>query len=285
VSDLFDRECFVDVQSPDEDTGFRLEGFRVQFKAVRSLGKHPNTCELSVTNLSREHRAALQKRHARIRLMAGYVGSSSQLFSGQARSVDNVRRGTEWETKVRCGDGERQYVYGSCSESFAPGTPVADVIRRLARISGLGIGNVELALQSAASSKVPVVERYENGFTAYGNTSTALDNAITAAGFEWSIQDGQLQLLRPGAVVAQRPVLLTSDSGLIGSPEHGAPGKKGGPAPLKVRALLMPNLRPGGRVELRTEGIPKASYRISRVEHSGDTSGTTWYSDMEVEPV
>jgi hypothetical protein len=281
VTDLIEREVSVEIEI-DGEKAVRFDGLRVQFKVTKTLKKQPNTSDIIVTNLNGTHRAEVQRqRYFKVRLIAGYKGSSSQIFSGLCRSADNIHRTNEWETSIKCGDGERQFVYAKVSESFAPGTSTGDVIRKLAKISGLGLGNLETALQTQPVAGRPAVTRYENGFTAYGSAAIALEKVIRAAGFEWSIQDGALQLLRPGQTLVQRAIVLNRDSGLIGSPEHGTPEKKGGPRPLKARSLLQPGFRPGGKVQIKSGDID-GLFRISRVEHTGDSDGKNWFSDLEV---
>ena len=96
-----------------------------------------------------------------------------------------------------------------------------------------------------------------------------------------------LQGYRPGEAV-----LLTGESGLIGQPEQTNEG-------IKVRALINPRFRVGGRIKLdnasikefRTEikvgAFNKAPrldddglYRILAVDYQGDTRGNDWYADL-----
>jgi hypothetical protein len=279
MSDLFHREATVVVDA------LRVEGLRVQFKVEKTLGKEPNTLDLTLTNLAEATRAKMQKRHAKVVLLAGYRGNVSQIFAGDARTTDHVRKGADWETRVQCGDGERAYTLSRVNESFAPGTRAADVVARLAERLGVGAGNLKKQLGKA---RFPTgLTQYTAGYSSFGKASAELDRVLSALGLTWSIQDGALQILEP-TEAAEEPAagqapILSPDTGLVGSPEHGAPDKKGRPSVVKAKALLMPGLKPGGVVELRVRARDfSGQYRVTKVVHTGDTAGNAWHSDLEL---
>lgn len=269
MTTLFHREAEVIVDT------IRATGLRFQFKAEKSLKKEPNTLDLSITNLSTSTRAGMRTKNAPVILMAGYRDRVEQLFSGDARSIDHVKNGADWVTRVKCGDGEKQYRYARAAESFAPGTAVADVARQLAR--RLGVDD-----SGAADALAPLSGRvFQHGYAAWGRASDELDKVLDAHGLTWSIQDGRLQVLADGAAAKGRAVVLSSDTGLVGSPEHGTPQKKGKPAILKARSLLQPSIKPGSVVELRAKNI-NGQFRCVKVTHTGDTHGNEWFSDLEM---
>lgn len=275
TTDLFHREAEVVVD------GLRIHGLRVQFKSTKSLGKEPNTLDMSITGLSASTRAQMKAKHAKVVLLAGFRDALSQVFAGDARTTSHAKKSMEWETRLQCGDGERAYQFARVNESFAAGSRVRDVVRKLAKALGVGMGNAEKALSGAMPSGL---EEYSAGAAFYGKASAELDKVLKAAGFEWSIQDGALQVLKVGAVAEGRAVVLSPDSGLVGSPEVGAPQKEGASSVIKAKSLLQPSILPGGTVELRAMGFPGGQYRVTKVTHSGDTAGGTWHSDVEMTP-
>jgi len=260
-----------------------VDGLRVQFKVEKTLTKNPNTAHITISNLSEDTRRKMRKRHAEVVLSAGYTDTVAQIFSGTARTTDHVRKEASWETVIQCGDGEVQFRAARVSQSFGPGTKVADVIAAIARSTGLKLGN---ALEQAQSGGFRgSLEQFAQGFVAHGKAATQLDKILRSAGFDWSIQDGALQFLRATETAKNQAVLLTEGTGLIGSPEHGTPDKKGKPSVLKAKALLQPTLKPGGRVEIRSRAIAGAQFRIEKVTHTGDTGGGDWYSEIECQPL
>jgi hypothetical protein len=269
---LFHREAEVVVDS------IRATGLRFQFKAEKSLEKAPNTLDLSITNLATGTRAGMRTKGAPVILLAGYRGRVEQVFSGDARSIDHVKSGAEWVTRVKCGDGEKQYRFARVAESFAPGTTAAAVVRQLARKLGIDTTGLDDSI-SGLATKV-----YQHGYSAWGRASDELDKVLAAHGLTWSVQDGRIQVLADGSASKGRAIVLSSDTGLVGSPEHGTPQKKGKPSILKARSLLQPSIRPGSVVELRARSV-KGQFRCVKVTHTGDTHGNEWFSDLEMHQI
>lgn len=255
-----------------------IENLRVQFKVKKTNTKEPNTAEVTITNLSASRRASLQQKGVKFILQAGYEGAGiGQLFIGDARTIDHVRDGGSWHTTIKSGDGERAFRYARVSESFKAGTPIASVVRKIAQASGHGLGNLEQQLGSMTG-------QYVNGYAAHGVASKELEKSLKAAGFEFSVQDEQLLVLRPEQFGTVQVPDLGPDTGLIGSPEYGAPDKNKGKPVIKVRSLLNSIIKPGGQVVLRS-ARHKGPVHVHEVEHSGDTDGGDWYSDFQARPI
>jgi hypothetical protein len=94
-----------------------------------------------------------------------------------------------------------------------------------------------------------------------------------SAGLEWSIQDGNLQLLDRGKALAGTSLLLNSDTGLLDSPTVDNEGV------LTAKMLMIPGVRCGGLVTIDAKRI-KGTYRIEKATWSGDTSSTDWYVEI-----
>lgn len=260
----------IEINGADDPTA---PGMRVQFKITASTQKEPNTSEITVTNLAPDHRAALQQKGVKVQLEAGYEATGMAVyFRGDARTVDHLRDKADWNTKIKCGDGDRAFRYAQASESFAADTSAADVLKYLAGQLGLQLGNVPAKVADFSV-------RFGSGYVVEGSVQRSLDRLVKSLGFTWSIQEGGLQVLAPGEAVASAVPLITSFTGLVGSPEMGSPEKKGKPQLLKFKCMLTP-VRPGGLVALRSERYD-GQVRVNKVEHSGDIRGQEWYTTIE----
>jgi hypothetical protein len=281
VSQLFNRLVRVTViptvigkyQTGDTVDAIVIENLRVQFKVAKDNKPEPNTAEILISNLSEQTRARLSDKGTRVILEAGYPGTLAQLFSGDATFVDQLRDGADWVTKIECGDGERAYNRARVNESFAPDTEASHVVTTVAKRIGLDIGNLQ-------DQSEQIKGQFSNGYSARGTAATVLNKLLKAQGLEWSIQDGTLQVLQPGKPNKDLAIELSPESGLIGSPSHGTPGERGDPPTIKIKSLLEPSFRPGGTVNLQSAS-QKGSFRIEKVEHTGDTEGADWYSELE----
>lgn len=253
-----------------------IKDLRVQFSVKKTSAKEPNTAEVTITNLSPTRRAALQTKGVKFVLECGYADTGvKQIFQGDVRHISHVREGADWRTVLKSGDGERAYNFARVSESFAPKTTKTNVITRLATKLGLGLGN-------SSRAAVAIPGSFEQGLVVTGPVSRELDKVLAGTGYAWSIQDEQLILLAESEISGQDVPLLTPDSGLIGSPEFGAPLVKGGKPQLHFRSLLNANIKPGAKVQVQCERFPLGvSVKCSKVEHSGDTAGQDWYTSVE----
>lgn len=253
-----------------------MTDLRVQYKVKKTSRKEPNSAEITITNLSQQTRAAMKAKGARVVLQAGYVGTVSQIFAGDARVITHVHEHDkgDWSTILRCGDGERAYLFGQISKSYGANTPVRTVLNDVVAALGIDPGN---------SRDVTISESFLNGYVAHGRAATELERLLKGRGFAWSVQDGRLQILGQTATTSTITV-LSAKSGLVGSPEFGTPDKKGGPSYLKIKSLLQPQIRPGGKIKLDSISV-KGTFRAVTVEHEGDTAGGNWYTTVDALPV
>jgi hypothetical protein len=296
VTKLYDRRCVVLVGRPatkDEyelktPTAVRIEGLRVDFKIIRTDKPPPNPAEISVYNLSRETRKSLEGKGMRVVLHAGYPGTEAQIFSGDVRVATHTKVGPDWVTKIEAGDGERAFNFAHLSESFGPGTPVKDVVKRAVQALATDPGNAMEKMQK-------LVGEFSSGHVVHSRAATELTRLLPA-GWTWSIQDGRIEILPPGETLNEPAPLISADSGLIGSPQMNqnaqglvgnpamcSPTEKGKPALLKVKSLLLPRLRPGQRFQLESESY-KGVYRVKNLTHTGSTWGGDWYTEVEALP-
>jgi hypothetical protein len=248
-------------------------GMRVAFKITKSRKKEPNSSEIAVTNLAPNTRSSLQQKGVRVLLEAGYRDTGvSRIFTGDVRTVDHVSEGPDVTTKLALGDGHRSWKYARVAESFAPGTPKAEVLRSLGRATGLDLGNLEEQARGIRGT-------LDQGFAVCGPTSRALDLFLASIGKEWSVQDGALQILNPYEHVELPGIPdITEGSGLIGSPEMGSPPEKGKPALIKIKSLLIP-VKPGGRIKLKSRRYD-GYVTIHACTFTGDTHGGDWYTEI-----
>lgn len=263
----------------------RVSDLRMIFKVEKNVESEPNTLDLAIYNLAAPRRALVQQKHLKVRLLAGYEGASgpAELFSGGARQVYSKREGPDWVTRILCGDGEDEYRNTFFSGSFRAGTRLSDAAKNIAetlRRAGLGLGN----LPAQVGGYVGPVSTFEKGVSVHGRAYVELQKVLKTMGFQMSVQDGQLQVLRETEAAPSTAVVLGPDSGLIGSPEHGTPEEKGGPSLVKARSLVQPRFRAGGPVILEAASF-KGQYRVQKLRHTGDTAGGEWYSDIEARPL
>lgn len=255
-------------------------GLRIEFKVKKTLKKEPNTLDLRVTNLARSTRNKYTSTlSVPVILSAGYAGSESLIFSGDSRTIDHIDNGhAEFFTHVQCGDGEKAYRFSNFKAAYGAGKKTADVIRDCAKTFGINLGNLEDVL-SKTQFRGQLIE-FARGATFHGRSASQFEKLLNSVGLKWSIQNGALQLHTEGKAATDKAVLLNTSTGLIGSPDHAAPEKKGGKAILKVKSLLQPSIRCGGIIKVEAEGID-GQFVVQSLEHAGDSHGAEWYTMCE----
>lgn len=260
------------------DGGGGADTLDVRFKIRRDTGAKPNKCELTIYNLTADHRNELARaHHAPVRVEAGYVDGTSLIFAGTTRDVSSVSDGTDWTTTIEAGDGQRRFQSGRALRSFGPDARAEDVIRGLAEALDVGIGNAREALRAAALDRVG--QAFPNGTVLHSGAADQLTALTRSVGLEWSIQSGVLQLLARRGALATDAVRLTPESGLIGSPEVAASGK------VTAKSLLIPDIAPGRLVRIESEHVT-GTYRIEVAEYTGDSApaATEWFAEIECRP-
>ncbi|MDE2290464.1 MAG: hypothetical protein KGL53_00160, partial [Elusimicrobia bacterium] len=285
---LFQRAARLTVGNLDGSTAFQtsfipgssVPGLRVSFQIKRSLRQEPASAHIKLYNASRDHRAQMKIRYAPVVLEAGYTNTIGRIFSGQARYIDHAREGPDWVTSIECGDGEVAYRYARFVESYAPGTSVLQVAQRL--IAAIG----PMTAASAAVLEGALTDQFARGYSVRGTAAQELHALLSGRGLAFSVQHGKVQVLQDGQATTDTAVLLTPDTGLLGSPEHGTPDPsepRSASRTLKFRCLIQPTLNPGGLVQIKSQSA-QGLLRVLSIETSGDTHGGDWAMTCEGAP-
>lgn len=249
---------------------------RVAFKITKNIYKETlNTAEVTIYNLSTEHRALLQEKNTPCLLEAGYVGTSSQIFEGQLNIANHTKDGTDWITKFHSVDGMQAVQESRVNESLGPGTTVAQAVNSLAKSLGVGVGNS--IQQLSKSLPRPGMGTFQKGISMSGRAYDVLGSLMASCGLDMSIQDGALQVLPPDEANGDQVIVLDQEHGMIGNAEEGEDKQK--KPTVLVKSLLQPKMRPGSTIYLNSRNA-NGFYRIENVIHSGDNWGQDWNSDL-----
>lgn len=268
--------------------GLDLSGLRIKFKVKKSDAQTPNTAEIRVYNLADSTAKQIRKEFTTITLQAGYEANFGVIFSGNIKQVRFGREsGTDTYIDIAAGDGDDAYNYAVVSTTLAAGAKQSDQIQAAAgAMAQRGVSQGFIADTGA--------QALPRGKVMYGMAREYLRQSAEASETTWSVQDGKLQLVKLTEVLPNQAVLLNSKTGLVGTPELTNEG-------VKARCLCNPLLKIGVRVKIDEADVAEAKlpstgqnapanagasvaqdgvYRLLVVEHSGDTFGNDWYSDL-----
>lgn len=281
---LFDRCARVIAHRQDpislterRDSFLSITDLRIAFEVTKSVDKEPNTATVTISNCNAQTRAELQRQPLTIQIEAGYDGVYRSLFIGTLRFGAPKIDGTELETRLNLLDGGRAYATARLARAYSSSTELRTLLRDAAASMGLVLPP-EINTAPELSAQVAA------GVTIGGVSRDVLTRLLAPYGFSWSIQDGKLQVLRVNQALANEAWLVNEDNGLIGSPEYSAPENGSRSRTLTFATLLYPELTPGGKVKVESRQI-NGLHRIKSVNHSGDTHGSEWTTEVEATPL
>lgn len=309
MSRIFARRAKLTVGSLQVESEGEF-ALRVAFSVQKSTHLSENSARIQIYNLSEDTRKRLSEESDRLSergvlrrlvLEAGYQDDVRQIFAGDRAWVGHSRQGTDWITTIESLDGAKA-LKTQVSLSFQPNTVATDIVQELKKQALLAWdqlkgGDVQQALDSLV---------FGSGKTLSGSVGHSLNQIADEAGLEVSVQDGELLFHAHGGESPTTSLVLTAESGLVGTPEvfldpSRRPKKKSGKAKnspfsqnanlVRGKALLNGLLAPGRRFVLDSRsavanaGATFGVFRVIRVHHQGDTHGgdESWLSSWEAE--
>jgi hypothetical protein len=271
---LFDRDYTVTVSLPGGLLGIAITGLRCVFSVKKNLKSQANTVDLKIYNLSDANSSAIQSLpQAVIQIDAGYVGQTSTLFLGDVRTNTVVREGADLVTHMGAGDGEKAIQHSRISQPFHKGSTIQQVLTALAGALGVDPGNVP----QAAAALAPFGSMFTMGTVLHGSAARELTRILASVGYDWSIQNGKLQILSITKALLGTAILLGEGTGLLDSPSIDKDGM------LNCKALMQPDVFPGRLLVLSSEKL-QGQFRVEETTHTGDTHGTDWSVDIKAKP-
>lgn len=255
-----------------------IKSMRVLFSIEKRIDSQPNECSVTIYNLSKQARAAFQVKPLHVTLDVGYDGNLSRLFSGDLRYGSTDRMPPDTATKLIIADGDRAINYARVKRTYPANVTRRTVLTEAATAMGLRVPT------NLADAK-ELLDQFSAGLTLNGSAAAALTKVLAPKGLSWSVQDGELQVLRVSDTRADAPVEISRKTGMIESPQVSAPAKSGSKPRLTVKCLLNSQIKPGGRIHVISTQMDSL-FKVQRVLHDGDThAANNWTSTIEATPV
>jgi hypothetical protein len=268
----FDRVCVVDI-SPD----IRIDNHKIKFEIKKSVLSNINSCRVDIYNLSQTTRNKITSdANSLVRVEAGYVQTGGVLEIGQGNisNVIHTSKSPDIITTIYSKDGFNSITNNPINLSFVDKTPLSSVINAI-------IDKLNLPIKYANYDQNI---QLKNGFSYVGSIPEVLDQLGIQYKFKWSIQNGQVQILKEEESTGNRSVFLSDQTGLIESPELVIKTKNLDllkKNEYKVVSLLQPQLEAGDLVEIDSI-VLSGIFIVTELIHIGDTRGNEWYTKMVV---
>ena len=290
----FDRVYSL-VAGPGGGTGIEIaQTLRLTFEISKDDTKNPNRSRINIWNLRAENREALERKNIRCVLKAGYreEGGPVGLFEGDVVFAHSRYEPPNVVTVLELGDGVKAIRDGVVSLGYGPGVTSTQALRDVADRMGLAV---------SMPDDVPV-RTWDNGLSFHGPGRSALDKVTHGSGLAWSIQNGQLQVIRANGTTNRTVVELAADSGLLNTPERERKHAQEAAAEVtdeatktkkrvqsatqeedgwRVRSLILPAVLPADRVKLASRAV-QGVFTVKEVRHIGDTHGGDWVTELKL---
>jgi len=225
-------------------------------------------------------------------LEGGYEGNFGQIFAG---NIKQQRKGRidqkDSYVEITAADGDKAYNFSFINTSLPAGTTPTGVQKALLnRFKEYGV--TEGYTPAFASSGCV------RGKVLYGAVKDEAREFAKTTDCAWSIQDGALTFIPLTSYIPGEVLVVSPTTGLIGTPVQTANG-------ISMRMLLNPSVKIGTAIKLENAIInqyrfpldnsqqaanqltravnqtsPAGLYYVMKAEHSDDTRGEDWYTDI-----
>ncbi|QDP66990.1 MAG: hypothetical protein Unbinned3138contig1000_32 [Prokaryotic dsDNA virus sp.] len=263
---------------PPGGQGLSISGHRITFSVTKTDDAEANTMDVQIYNAAPDTRKVLETTDNRVILTAGYMGGEIRQIA-----VGDITRGStklatpDRITTATCGDGLLTLATSRASLSYDGAVSARQIIEDIADRFGLELRDTAADLSG----------KFQSGWAFVGPARDAMSAVTRRFGLSWSIQNEEIQVTERRGVNTTDAILITPQTGLIGSPEPMDDNrddlKEDKEAPgIMVTTLLNPLYEPGGLVVIDSQDYSEAEFRIRKVDHNGDTRGDAWESRIEV---
>lgn len=294
------RNCRLTIQV-DENAPDALDftDFKMTFVVSQPTTEQPKAAEIYIYNLSHETMNKLagvddDKKNTQVILACSYGDDEPEvIFKGR---VFQYRRGRYSQVDTYlcilaiAGDQVRNDAI--INQSVPAGTPIEglnELIVEEAKKYGIDAGNlVQLSDQ-----------KYPRGRTLFGSFHGLIERVGRENNITYDYSEGVLNSTELDKFSIQPIFVLTAETGMIGMPQLTSEG-------LVVKCLLNPKLKRMDRIQIDLTNMQSENYNIAysgqqvdqpyktpklatnaqgvfviqAIEHSGDTRGDEWYSNM-----
>jgi hypothetical protein len=305
---LWKRRCSL-LLMDDSDEAWDLGDMHVTFEIRQADIGVPDNARSRVENLSRDMENAVQEQFNRVVLQVGYENAPfGVIFTGNIVQFRKGRMDPKTTfLEILAADSHVAYAYATVNQSIIGGsTPQQrlDVVVESLKKAGVEVGEMRLPNTGGILPRGKVL---------FGLSRARMHQIAADRSANWNVLKGRLNIIPLEGYLQTEVVELTSASGLIGRAEQTENG-------VTARCLINPQIQVGGLVRINNASVnqtvqaptmrPLPSgqlqfdtyvgiqrfadvaadglYRVFVAEHTGDTRGQDWYTDLTllaVDPV
>lgn len=254
---------------PAGGSGFETSDLHIAFSCERTDLETSNTAKLDIWNLNDEHRAMLKMKDCAVELRAGYGTVMPLVFAGGVSFVTHDYNGTDKKSSLEIEDGLIATKDTYVSLSYEGKINAKTILDDLAGQMGVPV----TYSYNAEFADIP------NGYSYVGMAKNSLSDICNTSNLSWSIQNGVMQIKKPGDVMSKSVFILSEETGMIGYPrEVNKTDDTDGKSDTEgwdVEFLMNAAINVDDYVFLDSK-IIKGYFRVYSIAISGDTETDNW---------
>lgn len=244
--------------STEGDT-IEVKDLRIEFDIEKTSESDPNKGTMIIFNLNETHRAALENEVVYIELEVGYEeGDTTVLFKGDMTKSKTERLGVDYKSIITIGDGSKEIKAAKLDKSYASGANIKTIVVDALNQVGLPVARNDMQ-----------DEQYNQGVTVSGSAKKIIDRFTGKQDLEWSIQDGEVQILNKDQDVGEEAILLTSNTGLLGSPFKREDNQ------VEFKSFIIPGITPGKKIKIESNDI-NGFFKVTKAKFIGSNHDGPW---------
>ena len=277
---LFGRAYAVSIGTPGQSSALQYgtignnpAPLRVRFDIDKNSIGASNKAKIELYNLAAQTRQAIKKGYV-IQLQVGYNSLIDTVFIGNVINTKSDRNGPDIITSLECGDGESAITYSVLDKSYPAGTTLVQILQDTAKAMSLGNPTNPVGINSGIAVGIPN-QVFNKGFIAHGPCKDTLDKLLIPQGLEWSIQNGNLNIIPITNYNGQNAIVVSSSTGMIGVPSKNE-------FFLIFEHLINPKIVPGALIQMVSENAALNGFnKIKRSHFEGDSHDQKWQISCE----
>lgn len=192
------------------EIGADARPLHISFSVEKADTDSANTAKVSIWNLNKAHIAELNKDDCVVVLRAGYGTVMPLIFTGVVTFAKTKADGSDEVTEVELVDNRVELRDTYVSVSYSGNVNCKTLIKDTAAQMGV----------TASFSYNAKFADIPNGYSYVGPARNVLTKACDTSGLIWSINNGVLQIKKPGDTMSREVYELSAQTGLIGTPER-----------------------------------------------------------------
>lgn len=180
----------------------------VNFSIERTDLETQNTGRLTLWNLNKQHLAALDEKDCCVTLRAGYRNRMALIFAGIVSNASTSQDGGDIKTEVEVIDNLVEIRDTYVSLSYTGTVNWKTIFDDVA-------GQMGVAVTYSYNAEFVDIS---NGFSFVGLARDIMTKGCACCSLVWSLQNGVMQVKKPGDVMSKEVFVLSPETGLVGSP-------------------------------------------------------------------